>query len=80
LAKRLTAPIRTKVTLPVVFGRQILPLLDGEQVAREKINQELSEIIMEINDLRGFERPVIHRHQPWQLQATIPLSANFYFW
>jgi hypothetical protein len=29
-----------------------LPLLDGEHGDHEKINPELSEIIMEINDLR----------------------------
>jgi hypothetical protein len=29
-----------------------LPLLDGEDVAHEEIDSELSEIIMEINDLR----------------------------
>jgi hypothetical protein len=39
---------------------------------------ELSGIIMEINDLRGFDRHVGRKQRPWQLQAT-PVIRQFLF-
>jgi hypothetical protein len=49
---------------PTVFERQILPLLEAELRATGEINAELSEIIMEINDLRKMSYSGLPKAHP----------------